>query len=94
MNKTVDELSVWWNPSSMWYFKDSEWSHDPLPFNLEDVHEWYVRWNLLHVLHTADGEWVHYPPNICGTEDYDSYKLPHRVWLDGERAEEYEDSLC
>lgn len=70
--------------TSIWYFKDSDdgFCDDPLPFNIEDVHNWYIKWDSLNVQHTPDSEWVEYEPNISAEDDHDYIKRPEQVFLD------------
>ena len=78
----TEELMTCYLGSSMWYFKPSQEVDDPLPFCLEDVHDWYVRWDKLNVQHTPDSEWVRYKPYYSFEDEHDYCKYPDQLFLD------------
>ena len=82
-NKT-GMLECTYGSASVWYFKDTDDDvDDPLPFFLEDVHEWYVRWDKLNVQHTPDSEWVRYKPYYGFEDEHDYCKYPDQLFSDG-----------
>ena len=78
----ITELTVFYRPGSNWYFKDTQDVDDPLPFCLEDVHDWYVRWDKLNVQHTPDSEWVRYEPYYGFEDEHDYCKCPYQMYVD------------
>jgi len=76
----TEELMTCYLGSSVWYFKPSQEVDDPLPFCLEDVHDWWIKWDTLFVQHTPGSECVEYEPYFgCGDE---IIKRPDQIFLD------------
>ena len=82
-NKAI-ELVTFYRPMSIWYFNESVFVDDPLPFCLKEVNDWYVKWDSLHVQHTPDSKWVEYDPHFGFEDEHEYCKHPDQLFLDGE----------
>ena len=80
------QIEVVYQIDSTWFLgKDSDETENPLPFELEDIHDWFIKYDTLNVQHTPDSEWVRYEPHH-GAEYYD-FKRPDEVYVNGEKVE-------
>lgn len=72
----MSELTVCYEAASNW----------SLNFDLNDVADWYVKWDTLFVKHNEDDEdYDEYEPDNSASESYD-FKRPHEIYLN--------DKLC
>ncbi len=79
--RELSSLEVSYRPCSIWYFENGDPDNEGyLPFQLKDVEDWYVKWNLLFVKHTSKSEWVEYDPQISCEDDFEYSKQPDGVF--------------
>ena len=55
---------------------------DPRP--IEEAHDFYIKWGLLHVQWEKDGHRFEYEPTSADNGDGMDYKWPDREYIDGE----------
>ena len=65
------------------YISSSQWTLD---FDLKDVHDWYVKWDMLYVKHQEnDEDYVEYEPEYSAF-DSDALKHPESLFIDYEEV--------
>ncbi len=65
------------------YISSSQWTLD---FDLKDVHDWYVKWDMLYVKHQEnDEDYVEYEPEYSAY-DSEALKTPASLWIGDEEA--------
>jgi len=67
------------------YEVNSEWDLDEIGINLDKVHDWDLKWNILNVQFEKDGEWFEYNPTFNGPEVFD-YKYHHSLVIHNENG--------
>jgi len=60
----------------------SYWDLEDLGLDLDKIHEWYVKWDTLHVMRTKDSKWEEFESSV-GEADY---KRPYFMYIDGEEV--------
>jgi len=79
----AQEIVVTYVSESKWFLgKDTTVWDEPLPFELKDVHDWFIKYDILTVQHTPDSEWVRYEPHYTVVEGHD-FKRPDKLYVDG-----------
>lgn len=61
------------------YVATSEWETD---FDIEKVHDWYIKWDTLYVQHTPDSEVIKIEPCYSYESNDEFVKRPDRTWVD------------
>ena len=56
-----------------------------LDFNINEVHSYYIKWNVLHVQFEKDGGWEEFEPDYSSVEDMD-LKRPAEVIVEVEET--------
>ena len=57
------------------------------PRPIEEAHDFYIKWGLLHVRWEKDDGYVEYDPTAEEDGDGMDYKWPDAEYIDGERIE-------
>ena len=65
------------------YAVSSWWDLEELGVDLDNAHEWWIKWDTLHVQKEKDGEILEYP----NSTNYEALKHPYSVTLDGVEVE-------
>lgn len=58
------------------YRTSSVWNID---FDLEDVHEYWIKWDTLFVVHNEGEDAIEYSPEVSAEDDHEAYKQPLEV---------------
>ena len=51
-------------------------------FDLNKVHDWYVKWDTLYVKQTSGSEWEEFDPISPASDDYESVKHPVETFIE------------
>lgn len=66
-------LTATYKPCSYW----------ELEFNLNDVAEWYVKWDTLHVkFKDSDTEFTEFEPTSSAEDDHEGFKTPNETYFE------------
>jgi len=65
------------------YTTCSYWNLEDLSLDLDKIHEWYVKWDTLHVMRTKDSKWEEFESSGRANTDY---KRPYFMNIDGEEV--------
>jgi len=64
----------------------SAYSNWEVPYNLEEVCDWYIKYNTLYIKVTKDDKYIEY--EVIGEGDVD-YKYPNKVWVADSDEQDY-----
>ena len=54
-----------------------------IDFNINQVHKWFIKRDVLYVIHKDGDDIVEYYPNVSALDDYDYIKYPAEIYVDG-----------
>ncbi len=58
------------------YQTSSVWNID---FDLEGVHEYWIKWDTVFVVHNEGDDAIEYSPDVSAEDDHEAYKQPLEV---------------
>ena len=87
MTARIIEAEYHVQATHFWEIKHIEgWptDHEGQPRPIEEAHDFYIKWGLLHVQWAKDDGHVEYDPTAEESGDGMDYKWPDREYIDGE----------
>lgn len=58
-----------------------------LDFDLNEIHDWWIKWDTLYVIHNEGEDPVEYEADIAADGGHDWIKRPDRYFVDGKEIE-------